>query len=102
MSVREHSAVQITEFDAGAVRGELRTILPLWTLAAVVGVAAVWLLAPDHLFDLPRQRPWLWLAVMVFYPLVSVYPQELVFRAFVLQRYRGGPEIGTTPRGADT
>jgi hypothetical protein len=73
---------------AGAVRAELPRIVPLWTLAAVVGIAAVALVTPSHLFDLPRRQPWLWLAVMVFYPLVSVYPQELVFRAFILERYR--------------
>jgi hypothetical protein len=73
---------------AGEVRSALRSILPLWSVAAVVGVVAVFLITPDHLFDLPRRQPLLWLAVLVFYPLVSVYPQELVFRAFVLERYR--------------
>ena len=30
---------------------------------------------------------------MVFYPLVSVYPQEVVFRAFIHERY--APVLGT-------
>ena len=29
----------------------------------------------------------LWLVVIVGYPVFSVYPQELVFRAFLLHRY---------------
>jgi membrane protease YdiL (CAAX protease family) len=64
-----------------------RSILRLWALAVVVGVGAVWLFLPGQLFNLPRDRPWLWLAVMIFYPLVSVYPQEIVFRAFMAERY---------------
>ena len=73
---------------ASAVRSQWRTILPLWTVAAVVGVVAIAVVAPQRLFDLPRQHTLLWLAILVFYPLVSVYPQELVFRAFLLERYR--------------
>ena len=32
--------------------------------------------------------------VMVFYPVFSVYPQELIFRAFLFHRYR--PLFGST------
>jgi membrane protease YdiL (CAAX protease family) len=71
-----------------AVAGQIRSIVTLWLVAAVVGIAGVALVIPHRLFDLPRQHPWLWLAVLVFYPLVSVYPQEVVFRAFVFERYR--------------
>jgi membrane protease YdiL (CAAX protease family) len=55
-------------------------------LAPLLAVAA-WLLARDELFGLVRQRPLLWLAIMVFYPVVSVYPQELIYRAFLFHRY---------------
>jgi membrane protease YdiL (CAAX protease family) len=74
------------------LRMQLPSILRTWAIAAVVGVTAVALVLPDHLFDLPRRSPSLWLAVMVFYPLFSVYPQELVYRAFLLERY--GPVFG--------
>lgn len=43
---------------------------------------------PDRLFGFVRQRPLLWAAVMVLYPVLSVYPQGLVYRVFVLHRYR--------------
>ena len=76
-----------------ALRPALRSILLTWAAAAVVGIAAVALIRPDHLFDLPRTQPWLWLAVAIFYPLLSVYPQELLFRAFLLHRY--APAFGT-------
>jgi len=44
--------------------------------------------APDRWFGLIRDRPGLWLAIVVLYPLLSVYPQGIVYRAFVFHRYR--------------
>ncbi|WP_173138417.1 CPBP family intramembrane glutamic endopeptidase [Kibdelosporangium persicum] len=70
-----------------AVRGQLRPMLALWVLAAVVAVAAVAILLPDDLFGLPASNPWLWLAIAIGYPLLSVYPQELIYRAFMFHRY---------------
>ena len=56
-------------------------------LCALIGVS-VWLFLPDRLFILLRRAPVLWLAVMVLYPVLSVYPQEVFFRAFFFHRYR--------------
>lgn len=72
---------------ADALRGALPGMLGLWAVAAVVLGVAVAVLRPDSLFDLPRERPLIWLLVLVFYPLISVYPQELLFRAFLFHRY---------------
>jgi membrane protease YdiL (CAAX protease family) len=44
-------------------------------------------LQPDRLFALPRERPGLWAVIMVGYPVLSVYAQELAFRAFFFHRY---------------
>jgi membrane protease YdiL (CAAX protease family) len=76
-----------------AVRGELPSILAIWAVAVVVAIVAIAAFAPQRLFDIPRHSPLLWLAIMIFYPLVSVYPQEVVFRAFVLERY--APALGS-------
>lgn len=43
---------------------------------------------PELLFRLPRQRPQLWLLILLLYPLLSVAPQEFLFRTFFMQRYR--------------
>ena len=57
----------------------------------VAVVAAVWLVVylfyPHRLFVLPREHPYLWLLFMALYPLFSVYPQELLYRAFFYTRY---------------
>lgn len=43
---------------------------------------------PDMFFSLIKENPVLWAAVIVLYPLLSVYPQELVYRAFFFHRYK--------------
>lgn len=63
-------------------------MLGRWAVAALTLVAALAVAAPGRLFDLPREQPRLWAMVVVLYPLLSVYPQEVVYRAFLLHRYR--------------
>lgn len=73
--------------NLGAVPGQWRTI----GIIAVAGGAAmavavgVWL--TPRLFDLPRRDPGLWLAIMLAYPVFSVYPQEIIYRVFLMHRY---------------
>ena len=50
--------------------------------------AAVWLFAPELLFSLVRRAPLFWVLIMLLYPLLSVYPQELLYRAFFFHRYQ--------------
>ncbi|UWP79366.1 CPBP family intramembrane glutamic endopeptidase [Dactylosporangium fulvum] len=78
---------------ASALLPALPSILRLFAAAAVVAVAGVFLFDRAHLFDLPLHNPGLWALITVAYPVVSVYPQELLFRAFLLHRY--GPLFGT-------
>ena len=78
---------------AGALRAELPALVAGWAAAAALMIAAVAVFDRDHLFDMPRDQPLLWLAVVVFYPLLSVYPQELIYRSFLLHRY--APVFGT-------
>jgi membrane protease YdiL (CAAX protease family) len=53
---------------------------------AALGVA-VRALAPKLLFSFVKKSPGLWVLVMVLYPLLSVYPQELLYRAWFFHRY---------------
>ncbi|KUK54860.1 MAG: Abortive infection protein [Marinimicrobia bacterium 46_47] len=43
---------------------------------------------PDLFLAFPKEMPGFWLMVMIMYPLVSVYPQELIFRTFIFHRYQ--------------
>jgi uncharacterized protein len=46
-----------------------------------------WFMIPEHLFSLPLQRPKVWVMVMLLYPLLSVFPQELLFRSYFFRHY---------------
>ena len=53
--------------------------------AAVIAVVRVWL--PDLFLNFPRSNPAFWALVMVLYPVASVYPQGIIYRAFLFERY---------------
>lgn len=63
-------------------------LLQRFGLASMLAVLLVWLWQPANLFNLPRQQPWLWLMILLAYPIFSVYIQELVFRGLFFERYR--------------
>ena len=69
------------------LRQELRPMLLRFAVLGTLIVLTVILLAPDSLLSLPRNNPGLWVTIMVAYPLASVYPQEVIFRAFFFRRY---------------
>jgi hypothetical protein len=64
-----------------------RRILVRFAVAAVLLTGLTLLLKPDGLLGFPRRNPTMWMVVMIGYPLVSVLPQELAYRAFFLHRY---------------
>lgn len=42
----------------------------------------------DTLFLFPKEKTEHWVMVMIFYPLLSVIPQEIIFRLYFFQRYK--------------
>lgn len=71
-----------------AATREVPRIIATFAIGAIAMMAMVLAFMPDAYFAFPRQRPDIWIMVMIFYPLVSVYPQELIFRGFFFDRYR--------------
>jgi membrane protease YdiL (CAAX protease family) len=73
--------------------GALFIVLPLAYRFSPVRFPALtlWLgvrqFAPELEWSLVRQSPGFWAVVMVLYPVLSVYPQGLVYRAFFFERY---------------
>ena len=43
---------------------------------------------PELLFSLPKKNLALLIMIIIFYPVVSVAPQELIYRVFFCQRYK--------------
>lgn len=72
---------------AGIGQGFRRVLLRDIPLLALLGLA-VWLAAPKLLFSLVKTVPGLWLLVMILYPIFSVYPQELIYRAYFFHRFK--------------
>ncbi|HQT67877.1 MAG TPA: CPBP family intramembrane metalloprotease [Acetobacteraceae bacterium] len=66
---------------------ELRSIIRRFVLYGLLLAFASRLLSPSHFLDLPRHRPILWLAIMLLYPLLSVWPQEMIYRQLLFRRY---------------
>lgn len=64
------------------------TILKRFALVSIVLTIYTYLFFPDLFFVFPKTRPLIWIIVMIFYPLLSALPQELVYRSFLFQRYK--------------
>lgn len=68
---------------------ELPAILLRAAAAAVLLILLLRQLHPDWLFAFLRKNPGFWAIVMVAYPVLSVFPQGLIYRAFFHHRYGG-------------
>lgn len=56
-------------------------------IAAAVLTGGILLVAPEQLFELPRRSPSLWALVMLCYPVLSVFPQGILYRGLFYARY---------------
>ncbi len=75
-------------WDARDLGRRLRRAVVPFALAAPPLVALALVVEPGESFRLVAARPLLWLAVVVLYPVLSVYPQGVIYRAFLFHRYR--------------
>ena len=64
-------------------------MLGLFSVIAVTIAAWMYWYSHDRFLSFPRANTWFWGVVMILYPVLSVYPQGIIYRAFVFQRYRG-------------
>jgi hypothetical protein len=76
-------------WDAALARQGLRALAvrTVFVWAALFLFALV--RAREHLFEMPRTRPVAWLLVMMLYPPISAYSQEIMFRTLFFHRYAG-------------
>jgi len=58
-------------------------------IATLLSLLLLGLFAPERVFDLPKNRPALWGMILLLYPLLSVLPQEFIYRSFFARRYAG-------------
>src|SRR3974390_392111 len=71
-----------------SVRAGLKPVLVRAAVLCTLIGLGVWVFMPERLFSFVRHAPGFWAGGMLLYQLLSVYPQELIFRAFFFHRYR--------------
>lgn len=74
-------------WNAGTLPARLPQILVLFAIAALLIWWAVRRWRPDLEFSFVRTHSLFWAAVIVLYPVLSVYPQGVLYRAFFFHRY---------------
>lgn len=53
----------------------------------ILTMAFMYIVDPSNLFAIVRKRPILWITIVCFYSIFSVYPQEFLYRTFFFARY---------------
>lgn len=76
-------------WNAGALPARWAGILFIFVCAAFFIWLGVHRFAPQLEWNFVRRSPGFWAVVMVLYPVLSVYPQALLYRAFFFSRYAG-------------
>lgn len=71
----------------GPVIGEWRIIAIYFALTLATCLIFVFTLIPERFLELPKHRTNLWILIMVAHPLVSAFPQEIIFRSLFFERY---------------
>ncbi|WP_448548597.1 CPBP family intramembrane glutamic endopeptidase [Thalassotalea fusca] len=64
---------------------------PMWQsflALAILTIIFVYFYTPNTLFDLPLNHTYSWLVLIVAYPLLSVVPQEVIFRIYFFHRFK--------------
>ena len=74
-------------WNSAPLAGQLRMILPAFVVVAVLLWLGVHRLASQLEWSFVREHPRFWALVMVLYPVLSVYPQGILYRAFFLHEY---------------
>ena len=57
-------------------------------LFVFISTVLIWLYMPQALFSVLLGNPWLWISISLFYSILSVYPQEFIYRLFFFKRYQ--------------
>ena len=57
-------------------------------IIAIITIFFVWFTDKGNLFTVVLNKPKLWVLILLFYSLFSVYPQELIYRTFFFKRYQ--------------
>lgn len=63
------------------------TLIKLFIIGLIT-TGFVWFTDRESLFNVVLNKPLMWILILFFYSVFSVYPQELLYRTFFFQRYK--------------
>lgn len=93
--LRDRAVDSASLFSLEVLGRQLKPIILRFVIGGLCLSGIVYLTAPDKFLALPKSNLELWFAIILLYPLLSVLPQELIYRTFLFQRYssliRGNP-----------
>ena len=69
-------------WDFAPVKKHAARIIGRFVVGGLALTSVTYALVPKFFLALPRHHPRLWLLILLLYPLLSVYPQEVIYRAF--------------------
>ncbi|MDX2074443.1 MAG: CPBP family intramembrane glutamic endopeptidase [Alphaproteobacteria bacterium] len=76
-----------SEWNWPEVAKGISRVLRRFAPCAIVLVGMLFVLLPDRALSLPLERTRLWLLILLLYPLLSVLPQEILYRSLFHSRY---------------
>ena len=74
-------------WNTAPLAAHLPAILAIFAVAAILIWLGVRKFAPQLEWSFLREHPAFWAVVMLLYPVLSVYPQGVLYRAFLFNRY---------------
>jgi len=69
------------------LRNALAGILARFAVGAALLTGLLWWCHPEWLFEFPRTNPAFWALVCTAYPVLSVFPQVIIYRCLFIKRY---------------
>lgn len=86
--VMRHGGYRLSaDWNGKAVRAKGGIVFAHFAVAAPLLALLTWEISQHTFLQLPLHNPRFWLVIMALYPLLSVWPQEIIYRAFLNKRY---------------
>ncbi|MEM7744574.1 MAG: CPBP family intramembrane glutamic endopeptidase [Pseudomonadota bacterium] len=76
-----------SQLFSGGILRHWKLILVYWVVTAMVSTAFVFAINPAMFLSFAISNPTFWLLVMVAYPVLSAWPQEIIYRSLFFERY---------------
>lgn len=74
-------------FNFKGLAPQLPRIMIIFVISIIIMFLYIYYRCPKYLLYCPRRHTQVWLTILWSYPLLDVYPQEVIYRAFLFRRY---------------